>query len=78
MLPTRLSREAISKRARLYLERAGKSPEVIYALGVIEVLSGNYDAARPLLDAAAEGGIEEAVETREKMSNHLRVSFRNE
>ena len=66
------------KRARLYLERAGKSPEVIYALGVIEALSGNYDAARPLLDAAAEGGIEEAVETREKMSNHLRVSFRNE
>ena len=65
------------KRARLYLERAGKSPEVVYALGVIEVLNGNYDAARPLLDAAAAGGIEEAVEAREKMSNHLRVSFSN-
>ena len=65
------------KRALTYLERAGTGPEVTYALGVIEALSGNYDTARELLDAAAEGGIKEAVMTREKMTNHLRVSFSN-
>lgn len=65
------------KKALFYLERAGNSPEVTYALGVIEALNGNYDAARPLLDAAAEDGIEEAAYTRDNMSNHLRVSFSN-
>ncbi len=49
-----------SEKSREYLKKAGKSPEAVYALGILEATTGNYDSAFPLLQAAAEEGVAEA------------------
>lgn len=47
-------------RARMYLKKAGDSPEAAYTAGVLEAKTGNYAGAKPLLEKAAEAGIEDA------------------
>ena len=45
-----------------YLDKAGTSPEAIYAIGVCAFLTGNLDDAREMMEKALELGIEEAAE----------------
>lgn len=45
------------KRARRYLDNAGTSPQAVYARGVLEAMSGDYDAAMPLLEKAGAEGV---------------------
>lgn len=46
--------------AEKYLSKAGSSPRAVYARGVYEAKRGNYEAAKPLLEAAENAGITEA------------------
>ncbi len=50
------------KNAERYLAKAGDSPEAAYARGVFAALSGDYDVARRMFEAAERGGIAEAEE----------------
>lgn len=45
-----------------YLAKAGHSPEAQHARGMHALLSGDYDKARPLLEAATTAGIPHAAE----------------
>ena len=47
--------------ARTYLAKAGNSPEVIHARGVLNLLDGNLDEAGKLLEQAKAAGVKEAV-----------------
>lgn len=49
------------KRARRYLDNAGTSPQAVYARGVLAAMSGDYDAAMPLLENAGTEGVKEAA-----------------
>ncbi len=55
-------------RARAYLQKAPRTPEAIYTAGVLEAKSGNYAAARELLEKARAQGISEAADLLEKIS----------
>lgn len=48
-------------QARRHLERAGQSKEAIYARGIYNALTGNYEEALSLLHQAQDSGIEEAA-----------------
>ncbi len=65
---------AAMKTARLdaacaYLAKAGDSPEAVYARGLYEAFSGNYDAARPLLRQALDSGIQPAADALQQIDN---------
>ena len=55
--------------ARAYLAKAGDSPEAVYARGLYEAFSGNYDAARPLLRQALDSGIQPAADALQQIDN---------
>ncbi len=48
------------KNAERYLTKAGDGPQAVYARGVFAAMSGDYDAAARLFEAAENGGIAEA------------------
>ena len=52
----------LAKEAAIYLEKAGQSPQALNARGVALVLQGRYDEALPLLQQAAQAGLQEAKE----------------
>ncbi len=56
----------MAKAAQL-LKKAGKSPEANYARGVYYCLVGDYSSAKPYVDAAAEAGIQEAIELQDEL-----------
>ena len=43
-----------------YIEKAGSSPEAIYARGVLEVYMEDFEAAEPYLVEARKLGVEQA------------------
>ena len=47
-------------QAERYLSRAGQSPEVDYARGILAIQSGDLQGAIPMLQSALRGGIKEA------------------
>ena len=55
------------KRAAHYLEKAGDSPQALYARGVHVLLSGNRGTARELLQQASQAGVTEAAQTLKDM-----------
>lgn len=59
---TAMQRGDNSAAAR-YLAKAGDSPEATYARGVLQVLEGDYEAARLYLEAACDAGIQQAADT---------------
>ena len=75
---------ALSKKdlvaARNYLAKAGTSPEAVHARGVLNLIEGNLDAARPLLEQAKSVGIQGASSNlkqleKKKADNELFDSF---
>lgn len=46
--------------ATKYLAKAGNTPEAVHARGVLEMLKGNLDTAKPLLEQAASMGVQDA------------------
>jgi outer membrane protein OmpA-like peptidoglycan-associated protein len=54
-------------KAGQLLKKAGKSPEANYARGVYYCLLGEYSSAKPYVDAAAEAGIQEAIELQDEL-----------
>ena len=58
------------KNALRYLDKAGDSIEAVYARGVYEFIQKNYDEARPLLEKALAGGVEQAREPIEKLNSY--------
>lgn len=50
------------EQAERYLSRAGQSPEVDYARGVLAIQRGDLQGAVPLLQSALRGGVKEARE----------------
>lgn len=46
--------------ARKYLDKAGDSPEAVHARGVLYMIDGDLEAARPLLEKAEAAGVKEA------------------
>lgn len=57
---TALGRDEMKKALR-YLDKAGDSPEAVYARGLYEYKLGNMDKALELFTEAGEKGVEEAV-----------------
>lgn len=55
-----LLEKGLADEARLYLEKAGKSPQADNARGVALLLKGRYNEAAPLLERAAQAGLKEA------------------
>ena len=56
----------MAKAAQL-LKKAGNSPEANYARGVYYCLLGEYNSAKPYVDAAAEAGIQEAIDLQDEL-----------
>ena len=55
------------EKAANYLKKAGNSPQAVYARGLLEVLRGNYSAAKPYLVDASLAGIAEAEKALEQI-----------
>ena len=53
-----------------YLDKAGTSPEAIYAIGVCAFLTGNLDDACEMMEKALDLGIEEAAEVLAHMNEN--------
>lgn len=53
-----------------YLDKAGTSPEAIYAIGVCAFLTGNLDDAREMMEKALDLGIGEAAEVLAHMNEN--------
>ena len=53
-----------------YLDKAGTSPEAIYAIGVCAFLTGNLADAREMMEKARDLGIEEAAEVLAHMNEN--------
>lgn len=53
-----------------YLDKAGTSPEAIYAIGVCAFLTGNLDDAREMMEKARDLGIGEAAEVLAHMNEN--------
>lgn len=53
--------------AERFLQRAGDSPEATYARGLWQALSGNLDAAEPILKKAESLGVTQATDALEQM-----------
>ena len=63
-----------------YLAKAGDSPEAVHARGVLYLIEGNLDAAKPLLEKAKAAGVPEAVDNLKELqkkeeNNELFESF---
>jgi len=56
-------RHSDNDRAGSYLEKAGDSPEAVYARGALAIRTGDYDTARHYLEQAKELGVEQAAVT---------------
>ncbi len=56
--------------AKRYLEKAGDSPEAVYARGALAVRLEDYDTARRYLTRAKALGVEQAAETLEELENY--------
>lgn len=54
--------------AERYLDRAGQSPQAIYARGICAALQKDYSAATPLLQQAQQAGISEATDALQQIS----------
>lgn len=57
------------QRAEKYLEKAGNSPEAIYARGILAAMNGDYENARTMLEEAQKEGLqgtEPMIETLQK------------
>ena len=50
------------KSAARYLQKAGNSPEAVYARGVLAALNGNYSVASEYFKKAQENGVSQASE----------------
>ena len=55
------------KSAERYLQKAGESPEALYARGAYAMLTEEYDAAADYLRQAEKAGIHEAEEALEEL-----------
>lgn len=53
--------------AEMYVGRAGDSPKAVYARGLLAALRKDYATARPLLEQAADAGVEGAREALKEM-----------
>lgn len=56
------------KGAERYIEKAGNSPEVLYARGAIAIRKKDYDTARKYLQQAAAAGLEKAQTTLDELN----------
>lgn len=59
--------------ARRYVEKAGDSPEALYARGAIAIRSKDYNTAREYLKKASDAGLEKALATLKELderTNH--------
>lgn len=56
------------KNARKYLDKAGDSPKVTFARGVLEAKEGNLDEAEELFNRSQDLGVFEAKEALEKLN----------
>ncbi len=63
---TAMGRKDFRNAAR-YLEKAGDSPEAVYAKGIHAALTGSYDAAVELFREAADSGIDKAAAALEQL-----------
>ena len=53
------------QKASAYLDKAGNSPQAVYARGIYAVLTGNYAEAQRLLQDAQNAGVAKATEALE-------------
>lgn len=51
-------------RAERYLDRAGDSPEAVYARGILASLQADYKTAESLFEMAEKAGIAKAADAR--------------
>lgn len=58
-------------RAERYLKRAGNTPQAENARGALEVMRGNYAAAKPHFQRADEAGLKEAKENLKELERRL-------
>ncbi len=58
-------------RAERYLKRAGNTPQAENARGALEVMRGNYEAAKPHFQRAGEAGLKEAKENLKELERRL-------
>lgn len=63
------------QRAELFLRKAGSSPEAVYAKGVYQALSGNYETAGALFEEAGRLGIAEAVKAVDQLKRLKKQSI---
>jgi len=60
------------KSAARYLEKAGSSPEAVYARAAYAIRNEDYDTARNYLQEAANGGLEQAKATLDELNKRTK------
>lgn len=56
------------ENAETYLKKAGDSPEAVYARGLLQAFTGNYEAAKPLLVKALHLGVKGAGDALDRIA----------
>ncbi len=64
-------RHGDNDRARRYLEKAGDTPEAVYARGAYAIRIGDYDTARTYLEQARKLGVQQAAVTLADMDGKI-------